>query len=115
MHPDPLLVNDSQALCRTKQGVIGQTWSTDGGNKWTPLTATELPNPNSGMDGVTLDDGRHLTVYNHSAHRIQEAKGNRYPLEVAISNARHHLATRSYFGTRALRIGIRVSCSDPSR
>jgi predicted neuraminidase len=75
-----------QALCRTKQGVIGQTWSTDGGNMWTPLTATELPNPNSGMDAVTLRDGRHLTVYNHSAHRIHEAKGNRYPLDVAVSN-----------------------------
>jgi predicted neuraminidase len=27
-----------------------------------------------------------LLVYNHSAHRIDEAKGNRYPLDVAISS-----------------------------
>jgi predicted neuraminidase len=68
-----------EALCRTKQGVIAMTWSADGGRTWTPLTATELPNPNSGIDGVTLADGRQLLVYNHSAN------GNRYPLDVAIS------------------------------
>jgi predicted neuraminidase len=74
-----------EALCRTKQGVIAQTWSKDGGKTWSPLTAAELPNPNSGTDAVTLADGRQLLVYNHSAHRIDEAKGNRYPLDVAIS------------------------------
>lgn len=81
-HPDGRL----QALCRTKQGVIGQTWSKDGGKTWTALTAAELPNPNSGTDAVTLADGRQLLVYNHSGHRIDEAKGNRYPLDVAISD-----------------------------
>jgi len=74
-----------QAVCRSKQGVIAQTWSKDGGKTWTALTATELPNPNSGTDAVTLADGRQLLVYNHSAHRIDEAKGNRYPLDVAVS------------------------------
>ena len=75
-----------EALCRTKQGVIAQTWSKDGGKTWSALTAAELPNPNSGTDAVTLADGRQLLVYNHSAHRIDEAKGNRYPLDVAISS-----------------------------
>jgi predicted neuraminidase len=75
-----------QALCRSKQGVIVQTWSKDGGKTWTPLTALELPNPNSGTDALTLADGRQLLVYNHSAHRIDEAWGNRYPLDVAISD-----------------------------
>lgn len=74
-----------QALCRTKQGVIGQTWSKDRGATWSALTAINLPNPNSGTDAVTLADGRHLLVYNHSAHRAAEAKGNRYPLDVALS------------------------------
>jgi predicted neuraminidase len=74
-----------QALCRTKQGVVAQTWSKDGGKTWSALTATGLPNPNSGTDAVTLADGRQLIVYNHSAHRANEPKGNRYPLDMAIS------------------------------
>lgn len=80
-HPDGAL----QALCRTKQGVIAQTWSRDGGKTWSALTAAALPNPNSGTDAVTLADGRQLLVYNHSAHRPGEAKGDRWPLDVAVS------------------------------
>jgi predicted neuraminidase len=75
-----------QALCRSKQGVVAQTWSRDGGETWTALTATQLPNPNSGIDAVTLTDGRQLIVYNHSGHRIDEPKGNRWPLDVAVSD-----------------------------
>jgi predicted neuraminidase len=74
-----------QAVGRTRQGVNFQTWSGDRGNTWTPLTAIDLPNPNSGTDAVSLRDGRHLMVYNHSAHRANEAKGNRFPLDVALS------------------------------
>lgn len=75
-----------QALARSKQGVVAQTWSADGGKTWSALTATELPNPNSGTDAVTLADGRQLIVYNHSAHRPNEAKGDRWPLAVAVSD-----------------------------
>jgi len=75
-----------QALCRTKQGVIAQTWSKDGGKTWSALTAAALPNPNSGTDAVTLADGRQLIVYNHSTHRPDEAKGDRCPLDVAVSD-----------------------------
>jgi predicted neuraminidase len=75
-----------QALSRTKQGVVAQTWSEDSGQTWSALTATALPNPNSGTDAVTLADGRQLIVYNHSAHRAHEAKGDRWPLDVAVSD-----------------------------
>lgn len=68
-----------QALCRTRQGRIFQTWSTDHGKTWSKLSATSLPNPNSGIDAVTLNDGRQLLVYNHTV------KG-RSPLNVAISS-----------------------------
>jgi predicted neuraminidase len=42
------------------------------------MTATTLPNPDSGIDAVTLRDGRHLLVYNHSTR-------DRSPLNVAMS------------------------------
>lgn len=74
-----------QALCRTKQGVVAQTWSQDRGASWSALTAIDLPNPNSGTDALTLNDGLQLLIYNHSGHRAKEAKGNRYPLNVALS------------------------------
>jgi predicted neuraminidase len=75
-----------QALARTRQGVVGMTWSKDGGETWLPVAATEVPNPNSGTDAVTLADGRQLIVYNHTAHRPEESgKGNRWPLDVAVS------------------------------
>jgi predicted neuraminidase len=69
-----------QAVGRSKEGKIFQTWSQDGGKTWSPLALTELPNPNSGTDAVTLRDGRQLLVYNHNA----EPKG-RTPLNIAVS------------------------------
>jgi predicted neuraminidase len=74
-----------QAVGRTRQGVNFQTWSRDGGNTWTPLTAIDLPNPNSGTDAITLRDGRQLLVYNHAAHHAEQATGNRFPLDIAVS------------------------------
>ncbi len=68
-----------QAVGRSQQGRIFEISSTDGGRAWGPLTLTSLPNPNAGTDAVTLADGRHLIVYNHTA------KG-RSPLNVAVSN-----------------------------
>jgi len=73
-HPNGRL----QALGRTKQDKIFEIWSDDGGKTWSEMKLTSLPNPNSGIDAVTLRDGRQLLVYNHST------KG-RSPLNVAIS------------------------------
>ncbi|ARS40061.1 sialidase [Sphingobacteriaceae bacterium GW460-11-11-14-LB5] len=53
-----------QLLCRSRQNVIVESWSEDNGESWSKLTATTLPNPNSGSDAVTLIDGRQLLVYN---------------------------------------------------
>jgi len=67
-----------QALGRTRQGRIFQIWSEDNGKTWGKMTATSLPNPNAGTDAVTLRDGRHLLVYNHT-------RKGRTPLNVAVS------------------------------
>ena len=53
-----------QLLCRSRQNVIVQSWSADYGKSWDPITATGLPNPNSGTDAVTLSNGWQLLVYN---------------------------------------------------
>ncbi|MEZ4830379.1 MAG: sialidase family protein, partial [Bacteroidia bacterium] len=50
-------------LCRTKQGKLGISQSGDNGESWSPMTLTDIPNPNSGIDAVTLQDGRHVMVY----------------------------------------------------
>lgn len=70
--------NRLQALGRTRQGKVFDIWSKNNGKTWGKMTLASLPNPNSGTDAVTLKDGRHLLVYNHST------KG-RSPLNVALS------------------------------
>jgi predicted neuraminidase len=67
------------AVGRTRQAKVFRIESADLGRTWGPMTLTDLPNPNSGTDAVTLKDGRHLLVYNHTA------KG-RSPLNVAVSS-----------------------------
>ncbi len=100
-HPDGRL----QLLCRTKEMVLATSWSSDQGRTWTPLTETEIHAPNSGVDAVTLADGRQLLVYNHrdaarspanskasalgsptkEVRQPDENWGVRWPLNVAIS------------------------------
>ena len=66
------------AVGRTRQKRLFQITSDDGGKTWSPMTFTALPNPNSGIDAVTLSDGRQLLVYNHTER-------DRSPLNVALS------------------------------
>lgn len=51
---------------KTPDTKIAQCWSEDGGKTWSEVTNTTLPNNNSAIDAVTLTDGRHLLIYNHS-------------------------------------------------
>lgn len=78
--------NRLQLLCRTQNGFIAECWSNDGGKSWGELTPTVLPNPNSGIDGVSLQDGRQLLVYNPTDGEW----GARVPLTVAISTDGDH-------------------------
>ena len=75
-YPDKRL----QMLCRTRgKGFIAQSWSQDGGKTWDEMTLLSLPNPNSGIDAVTLKDGWQLLVFNNTS------KG-RTPLNIAVSS-----------------------------
>jgi predicted neuraminidase len=67
-----------QILCRSQQGLLTESWSTDGGRTWSRMTATALPNPSAGIDAVRLKDGRFLLVYNPT-------KTGRAKLEIALS------------------------------
>ncbi|MCR9296058.1 MAG: exo-alpha-sialidase [bacterium] len=73
-----------QVLCRTQEGVIATSFSQDQGQTWSAMESTELPNPNSGIDALTLHDGRHLLVYNHLASG-SSGWGRRGKLNLAIS------------------------------
>jgi predicted neuraminidase len=54
-----------QMLCRSTGHNILSSWSDDNGHTWTELVPAILPNPNSGIDAVSLKDGRQILVYNH--------------------------------------------------
>jgi predicted neuraminidase len=79
-HPDGKL----QAIGRTRQDRIFEICSDDQGKTWGKMSLTDLPNPNSGTDAVTLKDGRQLLVYNHNTRAGSNNKG-RSPLNVAVS------------------------------
>ncbi len=77
--------NKLQILARSKESVVLSSWSTDFGKTWSYLEPTDLPNPNSGTDAVTLQDGRQLIVYNHVGKNPNKWGGKRSPLNVAVS------------------------------
>lgn len=52
------------ALARTKQGHVARSDSKDGGATWGALRLLTWPNPNAGISGLRLIDGRYLLVSN---------------------------------------------------
>ncbi|MBV4355929.1 sialidase family protein [Pinibacter aurantiacus] len=73
-----------QILCRSKQGNVVQSRSNDNGKSWSALSKTQLLNPNSGTDAVTLKNGKQLIVYNPDVPG-KEWFNNRANLKVAVS------------------------------
>jgi len=88
IQPALLRVADASiaALMRSTKGRIYVSRSDDAGRTWTPPAPTELPNPNSGIDAVTLRDGRHVLVYN-------PLERGRDRLSVAVSGDAVHWTT----------------------
>ena len=68
-----------QALFRSRQGVITESWSNDSGITWDPMVRTSLPNPSAGIDALSLKNGQHLLIYNPTTH-------GREKLAVAVSS-----------------------------
>lgn len=87
IQPSILIHKDArlQILCRTRNGKIATAWSSDKGETWSKLKLTNLPNNNSGTDAVTLQDGRHLLIYNAVETPPGAPKGVRTPLNIAVS------------------------------
>jgi predicted neuraminidase len=67
------------ALMRSTAGRVYMARSLDRGVTWTSPEPSVFPNPNSGIDAVTLRDGRHVLVYNP----VTEGRG---VLAVALSD-----------------------------
>lgn len=57
--------------------------SSDDGLSWTQAHPIDVPNPNSGIDAVTLRDGRTVLVYNNTST-------GRTPLNLAVSGDGEH-------------------------
>jgi alpha-L-fucosidase len=76
---------DLQILCRSKQGNVIESWSHDLGLTWSKLQRTDLLNPNSGTDALTLLDGSQLIVYNPLIPGKEWFNG-RFKLNVAQSH-----------------------------
>ena len=73
------------AIGRSRQNKIFEVASDDGGKTWGEMKLGSLPNPNSGTDAVTLEDGTHLIIYNHVPGDPKKWGGKRTPLNLAAS------------------------------
>ena len=75
-----------QVMARTRNGYLATSWSSDNGDTWSTVTLSNVPSNNSGTDAVTLQDGRHVLIYNDFRTLPGTPKGPRTPLNVAVSN-----------------------------
>jgi predicted neuraminidase len=75
-----------QMICRSKENRLMSFCSKDKGKTWSDIEITDIPNPNSGTDAVTLMDGRQLLVYNPTVNTPGKWGGPRTPLAIAVSD-----------------------------
>ena len=99
IQPSLLQLRDGRlkVLMRTRNGFLATSYSSDGGETWTPVTLTDIPNNQSGTDAITLRDGRHVLGYNNFQTIAGTRNGPRTPLSVAVSTddgrTFHHVLT----------------------
>lgn len=92
IQPSILKLKDGrlQVLMRTHNAKLATSFSSDGGDTWTPVTLLDIENNQSGTDAVTLKDGRHVLIYNNFETLPGTKKGSRTPLSLAISDDGTH-------------------------
>jgi predicted neuraminidase len=87
IQPSVVALNSSKlrfyARSTSQIGKICVADSSDGGLTWTQARPLELPNPNSGIDAVTLKNGRIVLIYNNTTN-------GRTPLNLAVSTDGEH-------------------------
>jgi len=79
-----------QALCRSQNGLLATTFSTDGGHSWERVRLMPVPNNCSGTDAVTIAPGLHALVYNPVRSYWGDYHDPRTPLDVALSHDGWH-------------------------
>lgn len=90
IQPTIIFLSDGRlaALARTRSEHVAITYSSDNGETWTKLKLLSLPNNNSGLDAVTLNNGMHVMICNEKPipHGIKNGKGLRTPLSLMKSD-----------------------------
>ena len=90
IQPSIIFLGDGRlaAVARTRSEHVGITYSSDNGETWSKLKLISLPNNNSGLDAVTLSNGKHVMICNEKPipHGIKNGKGLRTPLSLMISD-----------------------------
>lgn len=71
---------------RSSEGKICRSRSYDEGRTWTKMVKTKLPNNNSGLDLVQMEDGRLVIVYNP----VSGDWSSRSPIAFAVSEDNGH-------------------------
>lgn len=72
-------------LTRTMEGAIYRSDSADGGRTWCTAYPTDLPNNNSGIDLVKMENGTLVLAYNPTQPEPGKKKGPRTPLVIRQS------------------------------
>lgn len=90
IQPSIIFLSDGRlaAVARTRSEHVGITYSSDNGETWSKLKLISLPNNNSGLDAVTLSNGKHVMICNEKPipHGIKNGKGLRTPLSLMVSD-----------------------------
>lgn len=94
IQPSIMTLSDGRlcAVARTRSTHIAITYSSDNGETWTKVRLIDTPNNNSGLDALTLRDGRHVLACNEKPlpASIKNGKGVRTPLSLMLSDDGEH-------------------------